>query len=386
MVKNVSILGSTGSIGTQSLEVIKNLKNNGNNIEVLAMTANKSIDLFEKQVREFKPRLAVLTDEEKAEELKKRLADTDIRVESGMEGLVHAATYEEVDTVLNSVVGNIGLEPTTKAIRSGKNIALANKETLVSAGELITRELKENNVKMYPVDSEHSAIFQCLQGNEGNKIKKILLTASGGPFRTRESLEGITIKDALKHPNWSMGKKITVDSATLMNKGLEVIEAKWLFGVETDEIQVLVHPQSIVHSMVEFEDGAVMAQLGEPDMKVPIQYALTYPKRVKNDFPKIDFLLRNNLTFEEPKTKLFPCLSLAYDAIKTGGTMPAVLNAVNEMAVYAFIDEKIGFTDIPKLIEQAMKAYNVKYNYTLEEVLEADKWGRLYVKELLSTK
>ena len=299
---------------------------------------------------------------------------------------MHAATYEEVDTVLNSVVGNIGLEPTTKAIRSGKNIALANKETLVSAGELITRELKENNVKMYPVDSEHSAIFQCLQGNEGNKIKKILLTASGGPFRTRENLEGITIKDALNHPNWSMGKKITVDSATLMNKGLEVIEAKWLFGVETEDIQVLVHPQSIVHSMVEYEDGAVIAQLGEPDMKVPIQYALTYPKRVKNNFPKIDFLLRNNLTFEAPKTELFPCLSLAYDAIKTGGTMPAVLNAANEIAVYAFIDEKIGFTDIPKLIKQAMKAYNVKYNYTLEEVLEADKWGRLYVKELLSTK
>lgn len=382
MVKKVSILGSTGSIGTQSLEVIKNLEN----IEVLAMTANKSIDLFEKQVREFKPKLAVLTDEEKAEELKKRLADTDIKVESGMEGLVHAATYEEVDTVLNSVVGNIGLEPTTKAIRSGKNIALANKETLVSAGELITRELKENNVKMYPVDSEHSAIFQCLQGNEGNKIKKILLTASGGPFRTRENLEGITIKDALNHPNWSMGKKITVDSATLMNKGLEVIEAKWLFGVETEDIQVLVHPQSIVHSMVEYEDGAVIAQLGEPDMKVPIQYALTYPKRVKNNFPKIDFLLRNNLTFEAPKTELFPCLSLAYDAIKTGGTMPAVLNAANEIAVYAFIDGKIGFTDIPKLIKQAMKAYNVKYNYTLEEVLEADKWGRLYVKELLSTK
>lgn len=381
MERKITVLGSTGSIGTQSLEVVRGLSD----IKILAMTANKSIDLFEKQVREFKPELAVLMDEEKAEELKARLSDTDVKVESGMKGLIAAATYADVDTVINSVVGNIGLEPTAAAVRSGKNIALANKETLVSAGELIMRELKENNVNMYPVDSEHSAIFQCLQGNEGNKIKKILLTASGGPFRNRESLEGITLNDALNHPNWAMGKKITIDSSTLMNKGLEVIEAKWLFGVETDEIQVLVHPQSIIHSMVEFEDGAVMAQLGEPDMKVPIQYALTYPRRVKNNFPKIDFLTRNNLTFEAPKTDIFPCLNLAFDAIKTGGTLPAVLNAANESAVYAFLNEKIGFNDIPKLIEQAMKAYNVKYNYTLEEVLEADKWGRLYVEDLIST-
>lgn len=379
MVKNISILGSTGSIGTQSLQVVKGL----GGIRVLAMTANKSIDLFERQVREFKPELAVLTDEEKAEELKKRLSDTDIRVKSSMEGLIAAAAYKGVDTVINSVVGNIGLAPTAAAIRSGKNIALANKETLVSAGELIMRELNENRVNMYPVDSEHSAIFQCLQGNEENKIKKILLTASGGPFRTRESLEGITVKDALNHPNWSMGKKITIDSATLMNKGLEVIEAKWLFGVGVEDIQVVVHPQSIIHSMVEFEDGAVMAQLGEPDMKLPIQYALTYPKRVKNDFPKLDIFERSRLTFERPNEKLFPCLQLAFDAIKTGGTMPAVLNAANEAAVYAFIDGKIGFTHIPVLIERAMKAYNVKYNYTLEEVLEADKWGRLYIKDLI---
>lgn len=380
MDKKITILGSTGSIGTQSLDVIRGL----DNIKILAMTANKSIDLFEKQVREFNPELAVLMNEEKAEELKKRLSDTDINVESGMDGLIKAASYQGVDTVINSVVGNIGLEPTAAAIRSGKNIALANKETLVSAGELIMRELKENNVNMYPVDSEHSAVFQCLQGNKGNKINKILLTASGGPFRNRKALNGIKLKDALNHPNWDMGKKITIDSATLMNKGLEVIEAKWLFGVETNQIQVLVHPQSVVHSMVEFEDGAVMAQLGEPDMRIPIQYALTYPKRVKNDFPKIDFFIKNNLTFEKPKTELFPCLGLAYDAIKTGGTMPAVLNAANETAVYAFIDGKIEFNDIPKLIEQAMKAYNVKYDYTLEEVLDADKWGRLYVKNIIN--
>ncbi len=380
LAKKISILGSTGSIGTQSLDVVRGL----DDVKILAMTANKNIDLFEKQVREFKPKLAVLMDEEKAYELKKRLSDMDIRVESGMDGLVNAASYDEADTVINSVVGNIGLKPTAAAVRSGKNIALANKETLVSAGELIMREIKENNVNIYPVDSEHSAVFQCIRGNEENKIKKILLTASGGPFRGYKSLEGIKPCDALKHPNWSMGKKITIDSATLMNKGLEIIEAKWLFDVEISQIEVLIHPQSVIHSMVEFEDGAVIAQLGEPDMRLPIQYALTYPKRLKNNFPKIDFLIRNNLTFEKPETDLFACLNLAYDAIKTGGTMPAVMNAANERAVYAFIDEKIEFNDIPKLIKQAMREYNVKYNYDLDDVLAADKWGRLYIDDILS--
>ncbi len=378
MAKNISILGSTGSIGTQTLDVIREI----GGINVCAMSTNTSIELFEKQIREFKPKLVCVMNSKKALELKKNISDLNIEVMTGMSGLIAVATYGESDTVVNSVVGNIGLQPTVAAIKSGKNIALANKETLVTSGELVMKLLKENNVKMYPVDSEHSAIFQSLQGNEGNKIHKILLTASGGPFRTYTDLSNVTIDDALKHPNWSMGKKITVDSATLMNKGLEVIEAKWLFNVELEQIQVLVHPQSIVHSMVEYEDGAVIAQLGVPDMKVPIQYALTYPKRVKNSFPKINFLERNDLTFEKPKTELFPCLGLAYDAIKTGGTMPTVMNASNEIAVAKFINKEIGFMDIPKLIENTMSAYNVKYDYSLDDVLEADKWAREYTKSL----
>ena len=291
--------------------------------------------------------------------------------------------YEKADTVVNSVVGNIGLVPTVKAICSGKNIALANKETLVTSGKLVMNLLKENNVSMYPVDSEHSAIFQCLQGNAENKIKKILLTASGGPFRTFDDVSKVTVDDALKHPNWSMGKKITIDSATLMNKGLEVIEAKWLFGVELDQIQVVVHPQSIVHSMVEYEDGAVIAQLGVPDMKVPIQYALTYPKRVPNGFPKLNiFEEGSNLTFERPRIEKFPCLQLAYDAIKIGGTMPTVMNGANEIAVAKFINREIGFLDIPRLIETAMNAYTSISDYTLDDVLEADKWAREYTSKI----
>lgn len=378
MTENISILGSTGSIGTQTLDVIRDI----GGINVRAMTTNTRIDLFEKQIREFKPEIVCVMNNEKAEELKKRIADTDIKVTTGMEGLTEAATIDGADTVVNSVVGNIGLVPTVEAIKAKKNIALANKETLVTSGELVMKLLKENNVKMYPVDSEHSAIFQSLQGNEGNKIDKIYLTASGGPFRTWDDVSKVTVDDALKHPNWNMGKKITVDSATLMNKGLEVIEAKWLFDVDLEQIEVLVHPQSIIHSMVGYEDGAVIAQLGLPDMKVPIQYALTYPKRVHNSFPKINFFEHSNLTFEKPKIDKFPCLGLAYRAIKTGGTMPAVLNGANEIAVARFIDREISFTDIPKLIETAMNAYNVKYNYTLDHVLEADKWAREFTKSL----
>lgn len=378
MTENISILGSTGSIGTQTLDVIRDI----GGIKVRAMTTNTRIDLFEKQIREFKPELVCVMNNEKAEELKKRIADTDVKVTTGMEGLTEAATIDGADTVVNSVVGNIGLVPTVEAIKAKKNIALANKETLVTSGELVMKLLKENNVKMYPVDSEHSAIFQSLQGNEGNKIDKIYLTASGGPFRTWDDVSKVTVDDALKHPNWNMGKKITVDSATLMNKGLEVIEAKWLFDVDLEQIEVLVHPQSIIHSMVGYEDGAVIAQLGLPDMKVPIQYALTYPKRVHNSFPKINFFEHSNLTFEKPKIDKFPCLGLAYKAIKTGGTMPAVLNGANEIAVARFIDREISFTDIPKLIETAMNAYNVKYNYTLDHVLEADKWAREFTKSL----
>ncbi|MDO4301849.1 MAG: 1-deoxy-D-xylulose-5-phosphate reductoisomerase [Clostridia bacterium] len=378
MTENLAILGSTGSIGTQTLDVIRDI----GGICVKAMSTNTRIDLFEKQIREFKPELVCVMNSEKAEELKKRVADIDVKITTGMEGLIEVAAYKGTDTVVNSVVGNIGLVPTVSAIKAKKNIALANKETLVTSGELVMKLLKENNVKMYPVDSEHSAIFQSLQGNEGNKIDKIFLTASGGPFRNWEDVSDVTVDDALKHPNWDMGKKITIDSATLMNKGLEVIEAKWLFDVDLEQIEVLVHPQSIIHSMVGYEDGAVIAQLGLPDMKVPIQYALTYPERVKNSFPKINFFEHNNLTFERPKADKFPCLPLAYRAIKTGGTMPAVLNAANEIAVGRFINREIGFTDIPKLIEIAMNAYTVKYNYTLDDVLEADAWARNYTKTL----
>lgn len=376
MNKKIAILGSTGSIGTQTIEVIRNLEN----IDICGMTTNTNIKLFEEQIREFKPKKVCVMNSDKAIELRKNIKDLNIEVLTGMEGLISVATMEETEIVVNSVVGNIGLEPTVAAIKAKKDIALANKETLVTSGELVMALVKENGVNMYPVDSEHSAIFQSLQGNEGNRIHKILLTASGGPFREYTDLSGVTLEDALRHPNWAMGKKITIDSATLMNKGLEVIEAKWLFDVDVEQIQVVVHPQSVIHSAVEYEDGAVMAQLGEPDMKVPIQYALTYPKRVKNDFPKLDLFTRNNLTFEKPNMELFPCLGYAFEAIKIGGTMPAVLNAANEVAVGKFINKEIEFLDIPRLIEMAMKAYNVKYNYDLADVLEADRWARAFVE------
>lgn len=376
-MKKVVILGSTGSIGTQALEVCRNL-----GYRVLGLTANTSIDLLEKQIFEFKPVSVSVMNEDKALELKKRISGKiDTEVLAGISGINDIACNDDTDIVLNSLVGNIGLEPTLKAIRNGKDIALANKETLVTAGELVMKEAREHNVKIYPVDSEHSAIFQCLQGNSQNKIRKIHLTASGGPFKDYTSFDGITVEAALKHPNWSMGKKITIDSATMMNKGLEVIEAKWLFDVDVEQINVVVHPQSIIHSMVEFEDSAVIAQLGEPDMKVPIQYALTYPNRIKNDFPKIDFFSCGNLTFQKPNLELFRCLQLAFDAIKTGGTLPTVMNGANEVAVAAFLDRKIGFSDIPKLIEKAMNAYNIKYNYDFEDVFEADLWAREFSRK-----
>lgn len=379
-MRKISILGSTGSIGTQTLEVVENLEN----IQVAALTGNHNIDLLEKQARKFSPVLVAVMDAKKAEILKGRLADTDIRIVSGMEGLIEAATWEEADTVVTSVVGNVGLEPTFAAIRAGKNIALANKETLVSAGGLVMELAKQHGSKIYPVDSEHSAIFQSLQGNEGNSIRRILLTASGGPFRgkKREELAGVTAADALAHPNWSMGKKITVDSATLLNKGLEVMEAKWLFGVAIDQIEVLIHPQSIVHSAVEYEDGAIIAQMGEPDMRIPIQYALTYPKRVKNPFPRIDFTKRSQLTFEKPDLDTFRCLSLAYRALETGGTLPAVLNGANEVAVARFLQGEISFLEIPALIERTMDAYTVKYDYSLEDLLEADAWAKAYAAKI----
>ncbi len=384
MAENISILGSTGSIGTQTLDVVREI----GGINVRAVTANSNIDLLEKQIREFSPDIAAVMDKEKADLLKEKVRDSKTKVLSGMEGLIEAAVYEKSDTVVTSVVGNIGIVPTFEAIKARKNIALANKETLVSAGELIINAVKEYGVKIYPVDSEHSAIFQSLRGNDDNKIRRILLTASGGPFRgkTRDELKNVKAADALKHPNWNMGRKVTIDSASLMNKGLEVIEAKWLFGVDVEDIEVLVHPQSIVHSAVEYEDGAVIAQLGEPDMRLPIQYALTYPKRVKNSFPKIDFAKRNSLTFEKPDMDTFKCLSLAYSAIKCGGTMPTVMNGANEIAVAAFLNDEIGFLDIADIIEKTMESYTVKYDYSVEDLVAADKWARDFSGGLIKIK
>jgi len=372
-LKAISILGSTGSIGTQTLDVVRNL----GNIEVKALSTNKNIDLLEKQIEEFHPKKVAVMDDEKAYELKKRIGSK-IEVLKGLEGLCEIAEMDETDTVVTSVVGVIGLIPTFKAIQKKKNIALANKETLVTAGKIIMEEAKKNNVSIYPVDSEHSAIFQCLQGNAHNKISRIILTASGGPFRGKslKELEMVTVEETLKHPNWEMGAKITIDSATMMNKGLEVIEAKWLFDVELNQIEVLVHPQSIIHSMVEFEDGSIMAQMGEPDMRLPIQYALTYPKRITNNWPRINFRQRNMLSFEEVDLSVFKCLQLAYDALKIGGTMPAVLNAANEVAVDKFLKKEINFLDIAKIIEATMEKHELIKNPSLSDILDVDQWAR----------
>lgn len=382
-MKKISILGSTGSIGVQTLDVVRST----GDFQVMALTTNRNIDLLKKQIEEFKPLLAVVMDEEKAEELKKIMGETSTVIKSGMDGLVEAATLPEAETIVVSVVGNIGIKPTYEAIMAKKEIALATKEVLVSGGSLIKNAAKKMGVSILPIDSEHSAIFQSLQGNSMNKINKILLTASGGPFRgkKREDLINVTAKDALKHPNWSMGAKITIDSSTMMNKGLEVIEAKWLFDVDVEDIEVVVHPQSIIHSAVEYEDGAVMAQLGVPDMKVPISYALTYPKRVKNNFEKLDITKVAMLTFEKPDMETFKCLGLAFKAIKIGGTMPAVLNAANEIAVDAFLKGSIKFLDIAEIIEKTMDAYTIIINdYTIDELLEADKWGRAYASQLIN--
>lgn len=377
-MRKISILGSTGSVGTQTLAVIDSL----GGFLVSGISGNQNIDLLEEQARKYQPKVVGVMDTDNAEVLRGRLADTDITVLSGMEGLLAVATLEEVDTVVTSVVGNIGLEPTFAAISAGKNIALANKETLVSAGHLVIDLAKEKGVAIYPVDSEHSAIFQGLQGNTHNEIRRILLTASGGPFRgmKREDLEHVTVSDALRHPNWKMGKKISVDSATLMNKGLEVMEAKWLFGVEAEQIEVLIHPQSILHSAVEYMDGSVISQMGEIDMRPPIQYALTYPNRVANAYPKLDFATRNQLTFEAPDLENFPCLALAYRALEVGGTLPTVMNGANEIAVERFLNEEITFLQIPELIELAMNAYTVKQEYTLEDLLEADAWAKDFAR------
>ncbi|KNY24911.1 1-deoxy-D-xylulose-5-phosphate reductoisomerase [Pseudobacteroides cellulosolvens] len=376
MAKNISILGSTGSIGIQSLDVARNLK-----IKVSGLSANSNVDLLEKQAREFMPRVVAINNDSLRSDLESRLKGLPIEVLSGLDGLKAVAAMDEIDTVVTSIVGIAGLIPTLEAVKKGKDIALANKETLVTAGNIVMSEAKKYNVKILPVDSEHSAIFQCLMGNNLNRVSKLILTASGGPFRGRfyEELKEVTLKDALNHPNWVMGSKITIDSASLMNKGLEVIEAKWLFDIPIERIDVLIHPQSVIHSMVEYSDGSVLAQLGSPDMRIPIQFALTYPDRCHNDFSKLDLLKTRNLTFEEPDIKSFPCLGLAFYALKEGGTMPAVLNAANEVAVRLFLEEKIRFIDIPVIIEEAMGKHQKNNNPSLEDIIEVDNDTRIMI-------
>ena len=370
-MKKIAILGSTGSIGTQTLEVVRANKD----IEVTALAAGSNIDLLEKQIREFSPKIAAVWNEEKAKELKDRVRDLDIRVESGMDGLLAVATELGAEIVVTAVVGMIGIRPTIAAMNAGKDIALANKETLVTAGHIIMSLAKEKHVRILPVDSEHSAIFQSLNGETGNKIHKILLTASGGPFRgwTREQMKGVQVEDALKHPNWTMGRKITIDSSTMVNKGLEVMEARWLFGGEMDQVQVVVQPQSVIHSMVEYEDGAVIAQLGTPDMKLPIQYALYYPERRFLAGDRLDFAKLAQITFEAPDFENFHGLSLAYKAGRRGGTLPTVFNAANERAVQKFLDREIGYLTITDMIEAAMEHHTVKENPTVEEILAAEQ-------------
>ena len=369
-MKKVAILGSTGSIGTQTLEVVRE---NGD-LQITALAAGGNVDLMEKQIREFHPALAAMWTEEKAKELRDRVKDLPVKVVSGMDGLLEVATDPASEILVTTIVGMIGIRPTIAAMKAGKDIALANKETLVTAGHIIMPLAEECHVKILPVDSEHSAIFQCLNGEHKDQLKKILLTASGGPFRgkKKEELKNVQVEDALKHPNWSMGRKITIDSATLVNKGLEMMEARWLFGVEPKDIQIVVQPKSIIHSMVEFVDGAVIAQLGTPDMKLPIQYALYYPNRRHLPGDRLDFWTLNQITFEKPDMENFPGLKLAFDAAAAGGTMPTVYNAANERAVAKFLDRKIGFLDIPEIIRSCMEEHKVTENPTVEQILETE--------------
>ncbi|MGZ3874839.1 MAG: 1-deoxy-D-xylulose-5-phosphate reductoisomerase [Mucilaginibacter sp.] len=381
-MKHIAILGSTGSIGTQTLEVI------GNNPELFRaylLTANNNAELLIAQALQFSPEFVVICDESKYRLVKEALAHTAVRVLSGVKTVIETVTHPDIDMVLTAMVGFAGLEPTIAAIKAGKDIALANKETLVVAGELVTGLAKKHEVKIFPVDSEHSAIFQCLAGETGNKIEKIILTASGGPFLNKSLafLENVTIKDALKHPNWVMGAKITIDSASLMNKGLEVIEAKWLFDLEADQIDVIVHPQSIIHSMVQFEDGSLKAQMGLPDMKLPIQYALSYPARLKNNFKRFDFTDYPNLTFEKPDLLTFRNLALAFEALKKGGNMPCIINAANEVAVAGFLSKSIGFLAMNAVIEQCMQHISFVPRPDLDDYLNTDKETRIFAQNLI---
>lgn len=372
MASKISILGSTGSIGTQTLDIVSQ---NPGELTVVAMSCGSNIDLFEKQIRKYKPSLVAISTEALATDLRTRLSDMTLDITYGMEGLIAVATAQEADTVVTAVVGMIGVQPTIAAIKAGKDIALANKETLVTAGHIIMPLAKEMGVSILPVDSEHSAIFQSLNGERHNKISKILLTASGGPFRgkTLEELENVKLEDALKHPNWSMGAKITIDSATMINKGLEVMEAKWLFGVGLSQIEVVVHPQSILHSAVEFEDGAVIGQMGTPDMRLPILYALFYPNRRTLYADSLDLFKVATLTFEKPDMETFYGLSLAYDAMAAGGNVPTVFNAANEKAVALFLKNKIKFLEIPEIVSEAMVNVDFIDNPTIEDVLNTEQ-------------
>ncbi len=379
-MKRIAILGSTGSIGRNAIDVILNFKDK---FKVSYLAVNKNTELLLEQVNLLKPKGVAIFDKEKASEFS-RLVDGKIEVLSGEEGLLEIVKRDDVDIVLNSLVGFSGLKPTIQAIENKKRIALANKETLVVAGGIIMKLLKENNVELIPVDSEHNAIFQCLVGEKISNVNRIILTASGGPFlhKDKSELENVTVEEALKHPNWKMGNKITIDSATLMNKGLEVIEAHWLFGLDIDKIKVLIHPQSIIHSMVEFVDGSIKAQLGVPDMKIPIQYALTYPDRTPANYGWVDFVKLGQMTFFEPDFDKFECLKIAYEVAKLNGTYPTVLNAANEIAVEAFLHRKIKFTKIPEIIKRALDAHKPKFDPDLDDIFEADRETRKFVKNM----
>lgn len=380
-MKNIVILGSTGSIGTQTLEVVRE----NEDLNVIGLVAGKNIELIEKQIREFNPLYACVSDEKDAEELKVKVSDLDVKIYSGMDGILEIVTMDQYDTLVTAIVGMIGIRPTVAAIKAGKTICLANKETLVTAGHIIMPLAKENNVSILPVDSEHSAIFQSLNGEPKTKIKKILLTASGGPFRNmnKSDLQNVKLEDALKHPNWSMGRKITIDSSTMINKALEVIEAKWLFNVDINDIEVYVHPQSILHSAVEFVDGAVIGQMGVPDMKLPIQYALFYPDRRPMSGNNLDLFKIGNLTFEKPDYETFVGLKLGLKAGMVGGTLPTVFNAANEKAVSLFLDRKISYTGITDIIEKCMDNHKVIDNPSLDDILETEKYIYDYISSFV---
>ena len=381
-MKKIAVLGSTGSIGTQTLDIVRN---NDDELKVIALAAGSNVELMEKQVREFQPKVVAMWTESAANDLRIRISDLPTKVLCGMDGLLEIAVLEEISVLVTAIVGMIGIRPTIAAIKAGKDIALANKETLVCAGHIIMPLAKACGVSILPVDSEHSAIFQSLNGEPKNRINKILLTASGGPFRgkNREQLASMRVEDALKHPNWSMGRKITIDSSTLVNKGLEVMEAKWLFDVNFDQIQVVVHPQSIIHSMVEYVDGAVIAQLGVPDMKLPIQYALFYPDRRIMNEKKLDFFELANMTFEQPDMETFTGLKLAYQAGRTGGSLPTVYNAANEKAVALFLDKKISYLQIPELIERSMEQHKLIENPDVDQILAVEAQVYEYIAGLI---